>query len=193
MLLFYRGQVLARLPIAHPLASWPRLSQQAWPQPSFLVIARSLCSATCPQATLTQHLMPLTNARLSQSQLLLRRGAHISWSHCPGIRVGRFNSMSPSAQAKRSKPSHRSGGNTQVPKAFSQLIKETLIPRMPTISKHSGPIEVLRPTTQASSTSKKQRPPRAGFNSFSGMLHCLRQFHSKLCLEALYVAANMHT
>lgn len=156
MVLFHRGHALARLPIAHTLASWP--------QPCSLVLVILLCSATCSQAMSMHCLTPTTNTRFSQPQPLLGQGARhppISWPHPSWTHIGRFSSLPPSAQAKRSKLSQRSGGNTRVPKGLPQPVKETLAPRTHTIPIHSGPIEVLRPTKKKSSTSNGHMPPRA--------------------------------
>lgn len=156
MVLFHRGHALARLPIAHTLASWP--------QPRSLVLVRLLCSATCSQATSMRCLTPIHDTRLSQPQLLLsRRARHapVSWSHLSWIHIGRFSSFPSSGQAKRSKPSQRPRSNTRVPQGLPQPAKETLAPRTHTIPNHSKPIEVCQPTNKTSSKSKQRMPPRA--------------------------------
>ena len=163
MVLFFRNHVLARLPIARPLAMWSQLAEQAWLRPSSLAMASPFFATPCSQAMPLQRSAPITNACDFQPQLLSRQEAHhlpIPWPRPHWTHVRRFSSVPPSAHAKRSKSSQRSGGHTRVPNALPQSIEKTLAPQTLTVPKHSGPIEVCRPTNQASSTSRKHAPSR---------------------------------
>jgi membrane associated rhomboid family serine protease len=148
-----------RTPFTRTSESWSRSSQQAWLHPSLLVMARSLFSTGVPFFS-SRYPTPIASVcGLGRSRqgvrCLLVSWPHPNWSH-----ARRFSSVPLSAQAKRSKPSQRSGGHTRVPKALPQSIEKTLAPETLTVPKYSGPIEVCRPTNQASSTSRKHAPSR---------------------------------
>jgi membrane associated rhomboid family serine protease len=107
---------------------------------------------TVPSANDQRVWLPPSQARSTQS---------LDFVAAPSLDyAGRFSSVPPLAQTKRSGQSQRSKGPTQVPKAIPQPIKETLAPWTPTVSKYLDPIKVCRPTSQASSASKKRVPPR---------------------------------
>lgn len=168
MALLHRSYLLARLPTAHSLDTWSRLSQQVWLQPSFLATARMLSTRCCSQLTPMQCLMPIKSTRGLQSQPFYRQGACrplFAWPRPHCIHGRRFSSVPPSTQAKNNSELPQGSGNVpRMPQDISSMLKEQLVlHQMPAAAKRTGtgPVETPRPNSQKVPTSTVPTPPSA--------------------------------
>lgn len=165
MTLLYRSFLLARLPTAHGLDTWSRLSQQVWLQPSFLAIARPLFTRYRLQITPIQCLLSLKSRRGFQSQPFSREGARYSLFTRPRthwIHVRRFSPAPASTQAKNTEPLRHTENLPRLQQDLPLLLKGQLFPhQVPAAAKHTGPVGASRPNSQGLPTSKKPTSPGA--------------------------------